>query len=601
MFIMQYRSKFKNMIVLLSFICLLFAFLPAYTFWTILKFTNTWSSNWSQKISVMTWRYYCDNYVDVVAVHTNNWNFTNCHFNLYVNTWSLTFVGKWPFNTTVYNDWDPNTGLYWLRIAIDDKQTPKTTTTYCARLKLVQDKALTWTVLEFKDKNWNDFSINWWTEDYLTLASNWSDTLTWVNNLRFNYEACPCTLDWEAPKIYNTNSLKYKNWAKITWEQTIKFLIYDQWWENVTHWFNGQPYSVTWLNYVSVWWNTVDNQEWIDSNTISVKVSYNGWQALTPSNLSITPYEGWTYWSAETWDSHNRWYWIEFTTNSLEVEKPVVITISWSDNKISWTSVCNTTQHSTWITITMNTGAGPGVSLTSPSYNSQNNVLNPFLSFEFTDDWAWVNSGTISITIKDIYSWWIKIYTWETFDRNRISWSLQRISWTDGTGWRVWYTLTIKPTRPFPADTKITLTWSVTDFVGKTTVNPDMTFYTRKNCIEYLWCYNPLDISVWSGSEGWVSKLQNLYTWTKVVVTWTIAPYPYLTWDSGNVLMCGPIETTINLEWIVIYDNAWNVISTETWYVYSQDSLYVTWLDYGYEWKDDNNENYWLVTIRNNN
>lgn len=593
----------KQIIGKILIVCI--SLIPVISFWNYLKFTPSW--NTSRNNSTFVWKYYCSNAFDVVAVH--EWtHFSSCEFYIRYTTWVLSFGSWWWFEdkrkkgfvdnwSWLYKIWSQSTSAQW----------DATGTKVCATFNFVQN-SFTWAVLKFVAEDWvtqTSTSSNW-----LCLAAWWDTSLSGVRDLTINYEACPCYTD-DNPPSWTIWWWSWRiDWNRVLWYITLTWLVYDR---DNTHpwytWFNSDNTSINNYNYHNY---NMDNQVWVDSGTIKIDVIYDksywlNWNAnktetlrLSNNSLDVTnnTTSNNTNWSQYTWNHKIRWYNISWTNilTWFQIEKPVMIKVYAADNSINWTNVCNKT--STWqyvATYTFNNWFAPNI-----TWDTSSTPINPdkLISFTISDDWAGVNTWSVKLTIGTITSWTEILRTWWVFSWDDLNFDCDN---PDSFGW-IWpknCAVTLKTHKPFPTSTIITLTWYVEDYLLKSgTIS--WNFTTRQDCSEILWCYNPLNINVWSW-WAWALKFEKPYTWTNVVVTWTIAPYPYLTWDSGNVLMCGPIDTNINLEWIVIYDNAWNVISTETWYMYSQDLLYVTWLDYSYEWKDGNNENYWLVTIVNNN
>ena len=433
------------------------------------------------------------------------------------------------------------------------------------------------TSLLFVDKNWNSGFVYWLetTDDGISLAGveHWKrDILSNVNHVTYYFVALPCNADWKSPTITNVSVAP---WAtKVPINQTITFVTYD--WDGsnpskVRYWFSGN--SVDDLNnYVSAPSN-VDNQEWVNSGSISVKVSCDTCstpQSNVPASLSISNWDWTTSVNALTWDSERRWYNVSFDAPfSYEVEKQVNVSISVTDNPNE-----NWQTHTKPYNFSFNAPEAPTISRVYPS-PSTNEFISPSknfaISFYIKDDWAGVDTGTVKITIPEIMSGdevllSSYVYSWSDLDF--------QLSWWQPWLWNSWsYIVSFYPKEDFPVSTMITINVEWADLAW-TSKQITTTFKTRPSC-SFFWCIDDINI-VWG-------DINEIFTGLVLTVTWTNpnSPYPYLTWEKKEILMCGGGWNWISFDWNVsIYDAEWNWI---WWNSYTNNELFIIWLDFVYE------------------
>ncbi len=523
---------------------------------------------------VYTWKYYCDLNFSVRANYNWGSGFTNCQYVLLYNPLheTISYVSRWSsFSAT-----DTNMSSWNLWFWEEKNNTVIQNTAICSTLKLnTISTDMTGTLIRFVDKDWipptNSTFNN--TDDLLNLSYNWTDTLTWVTDLQIAYEYCPCNIDGQSP-TFTQFSHNFSSTSHYTWLQTIKFLVYDKWWSNRSYWTHGQK-NFSDYDSVSVpsW---MDNQEWINSWTIKVTLtSHDGTQVLTNWNgLTITRYT-WTLANTPeyTWDGNDRWYRVTFTWN-FDVETPVSISIEADDNALSNGSVCQTSVHKWTYSATINQKVAPTITLKTPINNAQNINPDSPIVVEVSDSWAGVNTGSVKITIPAIYSGSELLMTGYTYSWSDLSFEL--ISWTSELWGASKYNVTFQPKYKFPTSTWISVTGYVEDLVWMTGVL-NKSFNTRADC-SFYGCVNYVDIFFWDFA------LENLqiaeFTWSLIVITWSIAPYPYLTWENNDIVMCGPVDQTIILSWNVEIYSGTQIINGDE-YLYSW--LFVTWLDFVYD------------------
>ena len=432
---------------------------------------------------------------------------------------------------------------------------------------IITKENITWTTLSFVDKFWNPPSF--WlmtTDDNISLDSpdyNW-DILSNVSPVTYDFVALPCVPDWDQPRIENVS---VANWAtKISENQTITFLTYD--WNGssnskVTRWF---AWNSTWniANYVSAP-NNVDNQEWVNSWSISVKLSCAGCSGspsnVSPDTLNISDWIWTTSMNALTWDSERRWYNVSFTPPfPYEVEKQVTVNISVTDNPNEFGETHTKSQN-----FYFNNAVAPNITRISPTTDTFVSPSKNFpISFYISDDWAGVD--TSSVAIKVSYSGEEFIYSWSDLDFE--------LSWWSEWLWYAWsYRVTFYPKEDFPVLTQINLhvtwydlAWSVKTLQSSFTTRPDCSFFGCIDSVTIIW-----------------DNINQIFSWTVLSITWTNpnSPYPYLTWENSEILMCGKDWSGTNiLGSVYLYDMSWNKLNN-VWYTWNE--LFITWLDIVYQ------------------
>lgn len=439
------------------------------------------------------------------------------------------------------------------------------------------------TSLYFVDKNWNPHFIYWtWTtSDGISLAGydhSPYDILSNVINVTYNFVALPCVLDNKQPiigdlvKFWTYQSVNNKN--KIASDQILSFETYDRDdWNKVNYWFSGND-AWNLSNYVTAP-NNVDNQEWVNSSSISVTVSCPTCSD-SPSNvgaeLNISDWNWTTSMNALTWDSERRWYYVSFDAPfPYEVEKKVTVNISVADNPNEfWVT------HTWTRSFSFNSPVAPTIVRNYPS--SIGAFVSPSknfpIIFTISDDWAGVDTGSVRISVQQIMSGNEVLLPWYVYSWSDLHFEL--ISWTEWL-WNSWsYIVSFDPKEDFPVSSEITMyvTWSDLAWKSKTIISR---FTTRPSC-DFFWCVDNLNVIL--------SGISNIFTWKVLSITWTNpdSPYPYFTWENDEILMCGWNWTWINFAGnITIYDTEWNLVWDD---LYTNNELFITWLDFVYEdWK----------------
>lgn len=440
---------------------------------------------------------------------------------------------------------------------------------------IVTKSNIDFTTLSFVDKNWNTPN-NYWTDttdDGLTLngPDHWSvDILSNVINTTYEFVALPCNPDGKQPTI---TGLSVRNWdTKVPSNETITFVTYD--WDGsnsnkVKRWFDWKS---TWdlSNYVEAPSN-VDNQEWVDSSKISVTVSCTTCstpKSNVPATLNISNWSWTDSINALTWDSERRWYNVSINPPfSYEIEKEITVKISVSDNPNEYWET-----HTGTKTIKFNAPVAPTITRNYPSINTFVSPSKDFaISFTISDNWAWVDTWSVRISIPQIMSGDEILLSWYVYSWSDLNFDL--ISWTEWL-WNAWsYIVSFSPKEDFPVSTEITLNveWSDLAWRQQTLTSK---FTTRPSC-SFFGCVDSINIIWWT--------INQIFSWIALTITWTNpnSPYPYLTWENDEILMCGIEWNWVNFAGNVsIYDVEWNWIWGD---LYINNELYITGLNFIYE------------------
>jgi len=547
----------------------------------------SWLSNYFE-FNVTSWstlKYYCPQSINVIA---NYWSdsFTTFENNIKFNSWFLSLTHSsisptFPSNQAV----GTSTNIYYTEWRSSSAQSSNVTTNTFTINTLNINFAST--ELEFVTRLWSvPTYLQSGTADKITLREPaWTyDTLVWVNNATYNFEAYPCDEDTNAPIVYNNLLNSPAVGGHFLWTGIMTWLIIDWIASNWHYWYKWiKPLDLD--DYTAVWSSGVDNQYGVNSGTISVKIdnsNASAWFVEYPV-LNITNYVWWETPNEYTWNSEKRWYYIEFKNddnNIFDVEKPVTITITWYDNfNHVWSRYLMTK------TFSFNPIVPPDLSPISPANTSS--FINPatsFIKFEVTDDWAGVDTGKISITILEVFSGWVSLMSWHTY--TSLDMIFSGISWGPLLGNSWWYDVTIQLDsiqQPLVADSQIRITGFVVDLAWNTWYLNlwDWDFTTRPDC-SFYGCNEILDIYImwWLNNNG---RLPYQFTWQLLIATWTNpnSPYPYITWANNDILMCWfPWTGAVLGGNVDVVDSAWSSI---TWTIYTWNELYITWLDFTYD------------------
>lgn len=532
-----------------------------------------------ERTNTYTWRYFCPINISVEAIYGWWSGFGNCQYSLkfdptYAN---LQYISKW----TAF--WQTDNAIFTGNgsiLFVEEKHwNAITDTVECSKLRVTAINPSQNVVnLSFVRADGNPLQIPYdfthTMPDLLNLAWWGTDTLTWIQNLAINLYACPCTLDNNRPTISNwtvwgdaLNTNKHYQWS-----QTVKFLVYDKWWTSRQYW---TQWTHDFSNYTGAWVpSNMDNQEWIDRN--SIVVNLYSWSELIKSMpagdsaLTITEYD----WSNNipkfTWDGNIRWYWVSFDTDFVSVETPITIEVLADDNALVGDGPCQTSAHRQTSSNTLNQREAPVITFNLPVQENAN--PDAWVMLTVSDAWAWVDTGSLIVEILPVMSWSQVVMSWSVY-----SWSDLTFQLIAGSGvlwWASKYEVTFQPRYEFPVGSTIRLSGYVEDLVW-VSAHKEYTFTTRQDCTFYG-CVNFVDIFFW---DIWYLIL-NWFTWSLIVITGTIADYPYLTWENGDIVMCGPINDSINLTWNIDIYSGSEIIN---WSAYPYRELYVTGLDFEYQ------------------
>jgi len=414
--------------------------------------------------------------------------------------------------------------------------------------------SLTWiTSTTFTFKTWwnpaSSISWTWWS-----IYNIW-----WQSWLTIYFATWPCLRDYQWP-IINIESISNGAYRVTTWNN-LNFLFND--WADVGKWYkyattNYSDVSIS--NYFPDITTTWDNQYGVNSGSLNVKIwlTIFNWSNFSTKNAT---------WMV--WDLRDRWYDVTINSGALPafgIEQEITLTATWEDNlwNLSISGITFNSPRAPFVYRTWIANWNGGIwSINSPYINAKPNRLTnvyPRLNtirFVVLDDRAWVDSSSLSVTIR---SWWINgeilystwynwlILSWLTYmyDSNGLGWSsgithsynydiIVQVWWTSGfdlpynTNIYVvisWYDL---------ASNHFVTTWYASDQKNY------FSFTTRNSC-PLIQCIDRVIIDTWDVSTRMV------YSWSVLFVTWWTNPYV-----SGDILYCNMAQ----LSWIDL----------QTWYV----------------------------------
>lgn len=547
----------------------------------ILSSSHTPTVNVLQQTNTYTWRFFCPIDLSVMAIYGWGSGFSNCQYSLRTNPSNITlsYNGMW---SAFSNHSEDLFDYSWYDVIFvqEEASTFITETVVCSNIVVEGINPLEQASdIYFVRKDWTDIQIprdfEFTTPDVLNLSYDGKDTLTWIQDMKIFFYACPCTLDNEKPIISDWTiwGAQLDINAHYQWQQSVQVLVYDQWWTSRPYW---TQWTTNFLNYTGASVpNGMDNQEWVNSGTIKVKIYV--WDELKKTmsagnGLSIKPYT----WSDDipkvTWDGNTRWYLVSFDVDFDSVEVPIKIEVSAADKALHNGGDCERNAIKSTSSITLNQKKPPIITFNSPTWNNVN--PNTWVKLTVSDERAWINTGSLVVEILPVMSWGQLIMSWSVYSWSDLSFQL--IAGSGVLWWASKYEVTFQPRYEFAVSTWIILSGYVEDLIGMTGQKIHQ-FNTRQDCTFYG-CVNFVDI--FSGSMNISNLIQWHFTWSLIVVTGTILPYPYLTWADGDIVMCGPIDRSINLTWnIDIYSGSERI----NWSVYPYEDLYVTGLNFEYQ------------------
>jgi len=439
--------------------------------------------------------------------------------------------------------------------------------------------SLTWiTSTTFTFKTWwnpaSSISWTWWS-----IYNIW-----WQSWLTIYFATWPCLRDYQWP-IINIESISNGAYRVTTWNN-LNFLFND--WADVGKWYkyattNYSDVSIS--NYFPDITTTWDNQYGVNSGSLNVKIwlTIFNWSNFSTKNAT---------WMV--WDLRDRWYDVTINSGALPafgIEQEITLTATWEDNlwNLSISGITFNSPRAPFVYRTWIANWNGGIwSINSPYINAKPNRLTnvyPRLNtirFVVLDDRAWVDSSSLSVTIR---SWWINgeilystwynwlILSWLTYmyDSNGLGWSsgithsynydiIVQVWWTSGfdlpynTNIYVvisWYDL---------ASNHFVTTWYASDQKNY------FSFTTRNSC-PLIQCIDRVIIDTWDVSTRMV------YSWSVLFVTWWTNPYV-----SGDTLYC-------SMAWLSWIDLQTWYVTFYTWYIWSdliiaQSSWFTTYLSW---------------------
>lgn len=442
---------------------------------------------------------------------------------------------------------------------------------------------LNWLIWTFKmtNKTWiinsnlSFYVINfstWQTAGDSTISQVWwwFDLLSWVENLSINFQSWPCLIDNNPPIIQNIN-IANNAYRVNLW--------------NITYWLND--ISNTWYHYEISWWNyipttTKDNQYWVKLTSIENILSwFMTTHKYTYNDTDISVIPNWQ----TTRDGLNKWYNINlspFSRFTRDKEEEITLTISWVDNL--WNKLNQN--------ITFNKPRAPFVRraaksdwdwniwLSNPFFNQvpdkepediyfvKKNI--PEIKFAVVDDWAWVDSGSLSVTLRrwSVYGTILKTYNKSELNLSNFSTTYLKnnaITWSNNITHSNNFYVTLTGFGELPQWEQIFVVVSWTDlspsktrFTPYNTNFPDQvnyfSFFVKWSC-EAMQCRE--DFLVIN-----ITWIDNTYTWEKLYVSGNALVA--LSWDT---LFCGAEYTGFDIM-------SWN----ETLGFYSWPNLIISWI-----------------------
>ncbi len=362
-------------------------------------------------------------------------------------------------------------------------------------------------------RTWTDSSaVSLWATPLLT--SVWWATFTFVTWM--------CQTDITSPyaQTFDPNIILW--WTRVSASSWLSFYVKD----DINDYAWSQPGFVidTWIlndtNYKT--WAAGRNL-WIDTGTLSFTLrwsgwNYNWWTPLTFTVWNITLLS----WMTKTRDRFWRDYYVMITGSSLVAygkEQGMIFSWSFSDRAGNvWTP----------FVYSFNNPVKPWLSNQSPANWATNVFPKTDIQVRVSDDWAGVNSGSLSVTIKSGWCAWTPI-PWYTF-----TWARLHLNGVAGIADYPDYRINISSwdvtNLPIPF-VSICVEVSWTDLAWNSLApNNTRTFVTRWFCSDLYWCMDPLDIYF-----PW-NSLHTSYTWTILYITWANSPYPNVTYNNGNYL-----------------------------------------------------------------
>ena len=377
----------------------------------------------------------------------------------------------------------------------------------------------------------NFIFVYWWGNETVLNTQVWdvinssaqSSRLTWAISI----EKKPCYYDDRDPSI----SVISPTWEYVYSDTWLDINLFDNWndWDvpfvrtgwtvDVGDWtwdYNGNTWGVT-------------NQIGINISSLTVDVTGNGNSVhLDDSDFVVTPD------TLMTWQYLPKNYNVKKTSLfDFGVEKPITIDVYIEDR--NWNSYTNPAY-------TFNNPEKPYINNESPEDWSIYVNLESNISFHILDDWAWVDSGSISVTLSgmnEAASW----YTETTYLANNPLMNIVKINWEEWLGNSWWYSVDLNPI-DFPTNALIQVTVSGADlnwYGWDDLIGWVWTFTTRPDC-EEIGCCDGVKLQTWAWAP------QNPYTKPQLFISWGINPnYNRNVWDYTWYINCDNLTWALSL------------------------------------------------------
>lgn len=422
--------------------------------------------------------------------------------------------------------------------------------------------------LSFYVINFSTWQTAW--DSTISQAWWWFDLLSSTENLSINFQTWPCLIDNNPPILSNLNIASGAYRVNL---QNITYSLNDI----SNTWYH---YEISWVNYIPT--TSKDNQYWVKlismDNIMSATITtWHNYRYNDP-DISIIP-----NWQT-TRENKSKWYSINlnpanrFTRNQ---EEEISFTMSGEDNlwnrfnqKISFNKprppFIRRANKSDW---------DGNIGLQNPFYNQ---VLNktpeslyfvrkdiPEIRFAVVDDRAWVDSGSLQITIRKgsihwtilkAYNYWNIWLSWfsATYIKNNLLTGSNNITHSNNFYVTLWQLGTLPEwEQMFLVVSGYDLSPNKTRFVSSNPEFPDQinyfSFYIKWSCASLQCREDFLAINI-----TWID---NTYTWEKLYISWNA--FVSL---SGNELFCGRSYSGFDIM-------SWSqVMTTYTW-----ERLIVSW------------------------
>lgn len=377
--------------------------------------------------------------------------------------------------------------------------------------------------------NWSfliDFAqeYNWCSSNATvetTLSKGWCDIidvdqqklfLTWT----YDFLQEPCVADNNAPSISNilpphsSDKQTRLSWISLSLNEAV-------WVSNISN----VPYVWTWWHTLWTWnpWWTISNQYWINPDTFSLTISWNSeFRLFTWWSLGVT-----LVWNQRTWEDNYKNYSVIIDQAQLFnywIEKTITIKADVDDRK--WLS-------SSQVTSTFNVPVWPrALWAFSPLASAIFVNLSAPINLWIQDNWAWVDSGSIKVTLE-----WIN---WTTYWPYIFTGSDLNLSWVSSSANQPNYYISVTNHIDFPTSWTIRVRVDAEDMENNPDTILDYTFTTRPSCSE-LQCCDDIYTQIWN--------------WTSTIYSYADLYVNFASW------------------FIPTFDNQW-----ATWYLDCRESSY---------------------------